>query len=290
MLSLAALCISLFLFYVSISVPVFADPSVASVQFTAAINAAMTQLVSDSSFKQAIANINVPFTVPLCSQSVPNYPTTNPIPSNITQLVICSQLVETNFDAWSSVYKVVGKGIVAQLNKQYGLSLTANFLSVNTSSGFFQSLQSAVNSGICDFVVADTAISATRAQQVNFATCAYGFTYFAFLRTDLDNTTITGITTLAQLNRTDIKVGWYSGTLSDTTVATNLTAVQKFPTATSDALFLLAQNKQVHVILYDQLDLYSWQVTNAQSCGNCYLNVFGDPLTIAIYTANTVSP
>ena len=51
--------------------------------------------------------------------------------------------------------RYVGNGIVKNINKQYGLALTAKFFSINTTDGFFESMKAAVDSGKCDVVVAD---------------------------------------------------------------------------------------------------------------------------------------
>ena len=43
---------------------VSADPSMASIQWSAAVDAAMTQLAQDSNFQTAVSSLGVPFIVP----------------------------------------------------------------------------------------------------------------------------------------------------------------------------------------------------------------------------------
>lgn len=261
---------------------VASDPSVASAAWTSAVDAAMTELAQDTTFQKQVTSLGVPFVVPYCKETA-NYPTKNPLPSNITKLTICSELQTSSTNLWSTVYKLVAKGLVANLNKKYSLSLGIEYLSINTTSGYFPSLLGGINSGACDIVVSDTALSTARSEQVSFTTCSYGTTYFTFMRTDLDNTTITGITTLDQLNRADVKVAWWKGTLFDQVMNNSLSLVQKYPGSTMNAMFSFAETKQVHAILFDAIDVYSW-MNDHKECVNCYMKVFGDPLPVSIFT------
>ena len=254
----------------------------ASAQWTAAVDAAMTELAQDAAFQKEVTSIGVPFVVPLCKQTA-NYPSKNPIPSNITSLIICHE-PQPATNLWRIVYHVVGKGLLANLNKRYGLSLGVDYLMVNTSAGYFNSLRDGVDSGLCDMVVSDTALSPTRSSQVTFATCPYGVTYYAYLRTDLDNTTITGINTLDQLNRADVKISWWKGTLFDKVMNDSLPLVQNYPASTMEDMFLNAQNKLVHAILFDAVDLYSWMNDHTAYCASCYVRVFGEPPSVQIFT------
>ena len=110
------------------------------------------------------------------------------------------------------IYEMVGRGIVSTLNKQYGLSLKTNFVQVNTSTGYFDALKNAVDEGVCDAVVSDTTVTAERQSQVNFQSCPYGATSYAYLRTTLNNDTII-VNSQSDLNQTGVIIAFYEGTV-----------------------------------------------------------------------------
>ena len=263
---------------------VLSASEVSSIQFNQAVDAAMYELAQDTTFQNYVSDHH-PFIVPTCNAKT-LYPSRSPIPFNVININVCTHTQDT-FDDWSRLYRKVGNGLVGNLNKKYGLTLNATFLSVDTTVlGYFPSMKAAVDNGKCDIVVSDTTITAERGLVVKFAQCPYGFSSDGFLRTELDNNTITGIDSIAKLNRADVKVAYYGGTIYDTIVNQTLPLAQKFP-ATFDEQYQMVLQKRVHALIGDVVDLYNWKTQNTAACPSCFVKTFGDAAPFGIFTANT---
>ncbi|KAG2381578.1 hypothetical protein C9374_005962 [Naegleria lovaniensis] len=144
----------------------------------------------------------------------------------------------------------------------------------------------AVESGQCDVAVADTTLTVERATKVKFATCPYGVTMNAFLRSDLDNTTLTGINELKHLNRSGINVTYYEGTTFEMVAQDSLQAATKIPT-TYDHQFVLVQQRKVHAMIGDALDQKIWLENNKKDCVGCYIRTFGFGGAFGVFTEAT---
>ena len=255
--------------------------------FTQAINAAVAELVGTASFSAAYFNL-MAFSVPTCS-SPTKYPSTNPFTTMLTNntLNLCYDASTVNSYPWVDVYKMVGDGIVKQLNTQYKMSIIGNYVLVDTSvKGYIEGMKDAVDSGVCHVSVADTTITDARRKLVNFQTCSYGSTSFAFLRNTLDNTTIT-TNSVTDLNRTDVTIAVYGGTSYETYVDTYLSAAKKIATD-YDNQFILFNSKQVHAIVGDAIDLYTYR-TSGSCQDNCYVRAFGDPSFFSTFTTLSIT-
>ncbi|KAG2392087.1 hypothetical protein C9374_013572 [Naegleria lovaniensis] len=257
-------------------------PGLASYSFSKAVSSAMSELALNSEFQKFVSD-NYPFSVPYCSSAL-NYPTTSPIPSSVKELVMCTHIHET-FDVWTVLYRRVAQGIIDHLNAKYQLSLTPKYLGINTTTGYFINLKQAVDSEICDIVVSDTTFTDERSKLVSFASCGYGFSSDGFLRTELDNSTLTGIYTISQLNRADVKVSWYYGTIYDKIVNETLPLTQKMPVNNVDEQFQMVKQQQIHALISDAVDLENWRLNNKESCKTCYVKTFGTTFPFGVFTA-----
>ncbi|KAF0984982.1 hypothetical protein FDP41_000021 [Naegleria fowleri] len=264
---------------------IHANP-LASIEFNQAVDAAMYDVVSSSSFQQYITTV-VGFPVPLCSVKT-KYPSRWPIPPSISELKMCYDGSSYIAEPWPSIYKEVGKRIVDAFNTQYGLTLKSKNvpLVMNETLGYFDSLRTAVENGDCDIAVADTTITEERAAKVKFSVCPYGVSVNAFLRTDLDNTTLTNINELQQLNRSGINVTYYEGTIFDTIAQQQLQAATKVP-ASYDGQYILALQRKVHAVIGDVLDQKGWLEQNRKDCVSCYIKAFGLGSSFGVFTQAT---
>lgn len=257
-------------------------PGLASNAFSQAVNSAMSELALNSEFQKFVSD-NYPFSVPYCSFSI-NYPYSSPIPSSIKELIMCTHMQET-FDVWTILYRRVAQGIVDNLNSKYKLSLTPKYLGINTTTGYFDNLKQAVDNGVCDIVVSDTTFTDERSKLVSFASCGYGYSSDGFLRTELNSTTLTGINSVTQLNRADVIVSWYYGTIYDQIVNTTLPLAQKMPVNNVDEQFQLVKEKKIHALISDAVDLENWRLSHKDICSTCYVKTFGTTFPFGIFTA-----
>ena len=155
-----------------------------SVDFNQMVNAAMKQVASSQSFTSYIAS-HVSFNVPTCSSKA-EWPNQLPIPSKIQELKLCYD--QFTYDTvWVDIYRKVGLELVRVINEKYGSQLKDRFVLVNTTSGYFQSMKSAVESEECDISVADSTYTDERMAQVQFSDCGYGSTSNGFIRSLLDS-------------------------------------------------------------------------------------------------------
>ncbi|KAG2381576.1 hypothetical protein C9374_005960 [Naegleria lovaniensis] len=259
---------------------------IASIEFNQAVDAAMYEVVSSSSFQQYITKI-VGFPVPLCSTKI-KYPTRWPVSSLITELKMCYDGSSYIAEPWPSVYKEVGRRMIEAFNAQYSLKLSAKFvpLVMNETLGYFESLRVAVESGECDVAVADTTLTEERSAKVKFSVCPYGVSVNAFLRSDLDNTTLTGITELKHLNRSGLNVTYYEGTIFDTIAQQELQAANRVP-STYEGQYTLVLQRKVHAVLGDVLDQQAWLEANRKDCVSCYIKAFGLGGSFGVFTQAT---
>ncbi|KAG2379195.1 hypothetical protein C9374_007334 [Naegleria lovaniensis] len=259
---------------------------VPSIQFNQAIDSAMAELQSESSFTSFVQQALPYYSVPYCGTK-PNYPTFSPIPSNVKSLICCGPYKPTE-DNWSSVYRKVSNGLADKLNSKFGLQLSAVYKPINTTEfGYFESLRRAVNTGACDVVVSDTTHTKERAAVVNFATCAYGSSSSGFLRTSLDSNG-TYIDELSKLNSPNYIVAFYASTVYEIAANTSLPLAQKIRVTSldTDPYNLVLQNK-IHALISDAADLNAWKAANSDKCSNCYVKAFGELAPFGIFTAQT---
>ena len=129
------------------------------------IDASIQSLLLDSKFQSDYSSY-IPFNVPTCAEAKVKYPTTNPFASRKT-IRACYE--SDAVFPWLNVFQLVGNGIVRMINQQYGVSLSAEFLALNTSSlGFFNTMKKAVYDGSCDVCVSNTTPTQVRKDQVKF--------------------------------------------------------------------------------------------------------------------------
>lgn len=185
--------------------------------FTQAINAAIQNIVQESTFQSKIFDILL-FNVPKCSSNVV-FPSVNPF-KGMSQLKNCYQM--ESMEPWTSAYKLVAEELTKAINTQYSMSLENSLVLINTTDGFFTSLSNAVNDGRCDVVVADTSYSSDRATQVSFQTCPYGSTSYGFIRNNKDNETLGYSSNVYSFNKNGTIVGAYSGTIFEDWIKENL--------------------------------------------------------------------
>ena len=257
-----------------------------SIQFNQAIDSAMAELQSESTFTSFIQQALPYYSIPYCNLR-PNYPSFSPIPSNVKTLTCCGPYKPTE-DNWSSVYRKVATGLADKLNSKYGLQLSSVYKAINTTElGYFESLRKAVNTGSCDVIVSDTTFTTERAAVVKFATCAYGSSTSGFLRTALDANG-TRIDELSQLNAPNYIVAFYASTVYEMAANTTLPLAQKIRvTSLSDDPYNLVLQNKIHALISDAADLNSWKATHSDQCSVCYVKAFGEQSPFGIFTAQT---
>ncbi|KAG2381584.1 hypothetical protein C9374_005968 [Naegleria lovaniensis] len=267
-------------------IPIHANP-ISSIEFNQAVDAAMYDVVSSSTFQQYVTNVIGFLVVPICPTKV-EYPSRWPVSSSISELKMCYDGSSYIPQPWPQIYHEVGNRLMDALNKHYQMTMKAKFvpLVMNESLGYFENMKFAVESGQCDVAVADTTYTEERATKVKFSACPYGVTMNAFLRTDLDNTTLTGINELKHLNHSGINVTYYEGSVFETIAQENLQAATKFPT-NYDNQYTLIRQRKVHAVIGDALDQVTWLENNKKECVGCYIRTFGLGGKFGVFTEAT---
>ena len=260
-----------------------AASQVSSLEFNQAIEAAMQDVVTDASLNTFVQQLTF-FPVPTCNSRV-KYPPSSPIPSSLTRLNLCYDGASYIPPDWIRLYRMVGQLLVKTLNSKYGLSLQENYVLVDTATeGYFAALSRVVLQGDCDVSVADTTVTTERAKTVVFPSCTYGSTSNGFLGTTLDNATLPQFQNVLQLNRSDVVVAFYGGTVYEEWARQYLSgAVLK--AVGYDEQFQLAKNNQVHAVIGDATDMYGFLSGNPKNAS--FVKPFGDPSPYGVFVART---
>ena len=156
---------------------------------------------------------------------------------------------------------------------------------VNVSVSYFNSLKSAVDSSVCDVVIAETVYTAERAKLVKYTTCGYGSTSYGFLRGALDNSTIS-ISNVNDLNNPAVKISVVKGSIFDTYVNQSLPLAQKVY-ASYGAQMQLVADGVVHAVVDDAVGLNQFRLNNMKDCTSCFVKLFGDVSTFSAFTELT---
>ncbi|KAL9647770.1 hypothetical protein ABK040_015257 [Willaertia magna] len=168
---------------------------------------------------------------------------------------------------------------------------------MDTSQGYFETLQQASDNGQCDIVISAVNHNDERAKQVQFQ-CPYGSSSPGFIRSSLDpnikiqnlkdiNQTITKNDTLFGDGK--IKVIVYSDYYESLILQKYSNKVQIIHAFTGDALEDLIIARKAHIYIGDVTDLYIWFTKNKERCGSdCLFKGFDSPYVFGTFVTNRI--
>lgn len=118
---------------------------------------------------------------------------------------------------------------------------------------------------------------------------AYGSSFNGYLRSGLDNDTIK-VSTVNDLNQASVKVAVYKATTYDQWATTNLPKAQivRFSGGYYEAWPMILNN-QVHALITDAADLFSFLAANKENCTACKADAFGESFSYGSFTTNKIA-
>ncbi|KAG2378881.1 hypothetical protein C9374_008029 [Naegleria lovaniensis] len=271
---------------------VWAQQSLRSSSFIQAIDAATSVYIASQEWKDYLVSFNIVFPVPSCTTTSANdFPATLDLLKNgTTRVPVLNLCYEHNaLHPWPLIHQKAGQLLVSTLKNQYKIQdLVANFTTVNTTLlGYFNSLKAAVDSGECDVIIASTNWDNSRLSQAHFQ-CAYGTSFNGYLRSALDADTIK-VTSVNDLNQPGVKVAVYKATTYDQYATANLAKAEivRFSGGYYEAWPMILNN-QVHAMITDAADLFSWLAANKANCSSCKVDVFGNQFSFGSFTTSKI--
>lgn len=179
------------------------------------------------------------------------------------------------------LYKYVGRNLTSALNQFYGTVSNPNPIKAilqpmayNSTVGFFDSVISFIEQGLCDMDIGAAVLSTSRKGKVRYL-CPYGSVTDVIIRGPLDPSM--NLTTIARIQAAgaSVRIAVISKTPYVNFAKTkfpsaNITTVADMPTA-----FDLLATNQTHVFLYDSLDIESYRIYYNDTCPECSEHPYG---------------
>ncbi|KAL9649545.1 hypothetical protein ABK040_003223 [Willaertia magna] len=258
--------------------------------FTQAIDAALIEITEVDEYREGYLKLNLIFPIPECLErnNLQSYPYPPTLSFTKNKFKMCYE--QSPGTPWEDLHLLVSKTLVTVLKRRYASELkNVEFIveKMDTSkSGYFNTLKEAVDSGMCDVCVASTNIDSNRDSKVHFQ-CPYassspGWLYNPDLNPSLN------VKSFYDLNQTGIKIGVFGGSYYENFITT-LSAAQfvKVNTGYPEVYTKLA-NREIHAMLADATDLFTWVKENKANCTKCITKGFGDPFEMASFTTRNI--
>ncbi|KAG2383286.1 hypothetical protein C9374_004623 [Naegleria lovaniensis] len=250
--------------------------------FADALDAATSSYVVTKEWTNYLEERGILFPVPECVGS-PQYPPFINISRNYIN--ICFDMESST--PWKEIYMKSGEMIARAIKEHYQFSnFTANFKPTSMAKGFFSTLKTQVDTGVCDIVTSCVSWNDERKAQVKF-NCAYGKSFQSVLRSGRDNST--SFKTVDDLNKPGMTIVVSPETIHDKWAAENLKQAQLVKMAASyDEIFPMIQSGKYHAFIADAIDIYQWYSRNKNNCSGCSVIVFGDSQPFGSFITNKI--
>ena len=251
--------------------------------FTDAIDAATADYIVSTEWSTTLNTLGlVYFAAPTCSPK-PTYPAKFDFTK--TTMTMCYELNPGY--PWDALHEKAGNMLLATLNKKYATNIQPKFIQVDTAAlGYFNTLKTMTNNGSCDVAIASTNYDSVRASQVHFQ-CKYGASSQGWLRSALNASSIV-INQASDLNRTDVTIVLFKGSVHDDYAKANFPAAKIIRTAGNYESYPYILNNMAHVMIADAVDLYNWLKNHTNDCASCSTKAFGDPSAFGSFTTNNI--
>ena len=93
---------------------------------------------------------------------------------------------------------------------------------------------------------------------------------------------------MADLNKTGIIVGAYTGTTYETYVKTQLSAATYRPFLDQSLQYSALVNNEIHAIVGDAVQSFIWFNNNTKTCVGCSAKAFNNPYNFGTFTTRNI--
>jgi hypothetical protein len=263
-----------------------ASPLRYSPNFYQAINVAMSNVLGSNSFQNYYTSIGLIDPPPPCSSD--QYPPT----FEANQIIMCYEDDPDN-QPFVDLYQYVGLNLTSALNQFYGNSTNPNPIKAivipmayNTTVGFFDSVISFIEEGLCDMDIGAAIVSSTRQDKVHYL-CPYGSVVDVIVRGPWDpSMNLTSIAAI-QAAGSAVVITVISQTPYVTFAKTKFPNANVIPVTNMSIAFDMLSNNQTHVFLYDSLDIDSYKIYFNNSCPECQEYPYGNPTRFGGFLLNS---